>query len=360
MSKARNIANSGTALGSVSSTELGYLDGVTSAVQTQIDNVLPTVSGNSGKYLTTNGTTKSWGTVSQYSLPSMSGKAGKYLTTDGTVESWADAAKSTEIYDLLANKSKWLNSGFTSTGNYNVVLSSGTGYLWTYASNGDLLQEFALSTAASIAVISTAFSRLVAFSTTNSDLSITPVPSKITTAGGTLSMDILTAGTGTYGVGSGTIPGGESGYIAGQLAHVLLLGGGGGGGGNSGNWPYPGGGSGGYGFVTYTTTPIALTGTYTITVGAAGSGTAPNGGYPGGDGGASIGFGLTANGGQGGHGGGNGYAISDGYSSMPANTNIFLAPSYAKLGGGTPGVGSQYNAGTGGTAGKIFVLRWTP
>lgn len=67
MSKARDIANSGTALGSVSPTELGYLDGVTSAVQTQLnakEATLPSQSGNSGKYLTTDGTNKSWGTVS--------------------------------------------------------------------------------------------------------------------------------------------------------------------------------------------------------------------------------------------------------------------------------------------------------
>lgn len=37
MSKARDLANAGTALTSVSATELGYLDGVTSAVQTQVD-----------------------------------------------------------------------------------------------------------------------------------------------------------------------------------------------------------------------------------------------------------------------------------------------------------------------------------
>ena len=37
MSKARDLANAGTALTTVSATELGYLDGVTSAVQTQID-----------------------------------------------------------------------------------------------------------------------------------------------------------------------------------------------------------------------------------------------------------------------------------------------------------------------------------
>jgi hypothetical protein len=37
MSKARDLANAGTALTTVSATELGYLDGVTSAVQTQLD-----------------------------------------------------------------------------------------------------------------------------------------------------------------------------------------------------------------------------------------------------------------------------------------------------------------------------------
>jgi len=37
MSKARDLANAGTALATVDATELGYLDGVTSAVQTQIN-----------------------------------------------------------------------------------------------------------------------------------------------------------------------------------------------------------------------------------------------------------------------------------------------------------------------------------
>jgi hypothetical protein len=45
MSKARDLANAGTALTSVSATELGYLDGVTSAVQTQINAKQTVVSG---------------------------------------------------------------------------------------------------------------------------------------------------------------------------------------------------------------------------------------------------------------------------------------------------------------------------
>lgn len=41
MSKARDLANAGTALTTVSPTELGYLDGVTSSIQTQFNNISP-------------------------------------------------------------------------------------------------------------------------------------------------------------------------------------------------------------------------------------------------------------------------------------------------------------------------------
>jgi hypothetical protein len=37
MTKARDLANGATALSAVSATELAYLDGVTSAIQTQVD-----------------------------------------------------------------------------------------------------------------------------------------------------------------------------------------------------------------------------------------------------------------------------------------------------------------------------------
>jgi hypothetical protein len=49
MSKARDISNIGTTLSTVSTTELGYLDGVTSAIQTQVDakapSTTPTLTG---------------------------------------------------------------------------------------------------------------------------------------------------------------------------------------------------------------------------------------------------------------------------------------------------------------------------
>jgi hypothetical protein len=48
---------------------------------------VPSQSGNTGKYLTTDGTTSSWGAVD--ALPSQSGNSGKYLTTNGTAAAWA-------------------------------------------------------------------------------------------------------------------------------------------------------------------------------------------------------------------------------------------------------------------------------
>ena len=49
--------------------------------------VLPSMSSNSGKYLTTDGTNSSWATVD--ALPDQTGNSGKYLTTNGTAASWA-------------------------------------------------------------------------------------------------------------------------------------------------------------------------------------------------------------------------------------------------------------------------------
>lgn len=47
---------------------------------------IPSITGNSGKYLTTDGLTTSWSEVD--ALPSQTGNGGKYLTTDGSIASW--------------------------------------------------------------------------------------------------------------------------------------------------------------------------------------------------------------------------------------------------------------------------------
>ena len=85
MSKARDLANAGTALTTVSATELGYLDGVTSAVQTQID-------GKIAKTLTT--TTGDTIYASSANTPARLGvgSTGQVLTVAGGVPTWATPA----------------------------------------------------------------------------------------------------------------------------------------------------------------------------------------------------------------------------------------------------------------------------
>jgi hypothetical protein len=84
-----SIVIGGATIGSVTNTEIGYLSGVTSAIQTQLNAkaVYPTQTSNSGKYLTTDGSAVSWATVD--ALPSQEGNSGNYLTTNGTAASWA-------------------------------------------------------------------------------------------------------------------------------------------------------------------------------------------------------------------------------------------------------------------------------
>ena len=69
----------------------GYVLKANSATATGLEwgayDPLPSQTSNSGKYLTTNGSSTSWGTVSQ--VPSQTGSAGLYLTTDGSAASWA-------------------------------------------------------------------------------------------------------------------------------------------------------------------------------------------------------------------------------------------------------------------------------
>lgn len=59
-------------------------------VQPAVD-PLPSQSGQSGKFLTTDGTNASWATVD--ALPSQTGMGGKFLQTDGTTASWETAAQ---------------------------------------------------------------------------------------------------------------------------------------------------------------------------------------------------------------------------------------------------------------------------
>jgi hypothetical protein len=70
----------------------GTTDPSLDANWTAISGTFPVQTGNSGKYLTTDGTDTSWGVVE--ALPEQSGNAGSYLTTDGTDASWAEVSAS--------------------------------------------------------------------------------------------------------------------------------------------------------------------------------------------------------------------------------------------------------------------------
>lgn len=96
---------------------------------------LPSQAGNSGKFLTTDGTSTSWATVD--ALPSQSGQSGKFLTTDGTDASWGDALVNTATAqnaltilgtpNTTSNYSRSINIGYNSSVNKWDAIALGAG-----------------------------------------------------------------------------------------------------------------------------------------------------------------------------------------------------------------------------------------
>lgn len=90
---------------SVTDVELGYLSGVTSSIQTQLGSKysgLPSQTGNSGKFLTTNGTSESWATVA--ATPSLTSTQiafgdGSNLLTSNAGFNFDNTNKTLNIYD---------------------------------------------------------------------------------------------------------------------------------------------------------------------------------------------------------------------------------------------------------------------
>ncbi len=82
---------------------------------TAFSSALPAQTGNSGKFVTTDGTNASWSAV----LPSQTSNSGKFLTTNGTAASWGEVLPS-----QTSNSGKFLTTnGTTASWNYAGVAS---------------------------------------------------------------------------------------------------------------------------------------------------------------------------------------------------------------------------------------------
>lgn len=85
---------SATKVPQITTNSFGQVTGITEVTITHPTEI-PSQSGNSGKFLTTNGSAVSWATVD--ALPSQSGQSSKFLTTDGSSASWSEST--TWTYD---------------------------------------------------------------------------------------------------------------------------------------------------------------------------------------------------------------------------------------------------------------------
>jgi hypothetical protein len=285
-------------------------------------------------------------------------------------------ANVTEIFTIADTNRFWLGTSQTGNGIFNLITNTSSLTLFIYNTDNTLNQEFNVNTTVSTLTFNSKWGRIEAKADGACEFSMTKIPAKITAAGGVMALQTIT-GTGNYGVGTGTATGGTAGYVAGQKAYVIVAAGsGGGGGGAFCNGQVRGAGAGGRGGVSYNTSPISLSGTYSITVGAAGNGGAGSPYSTAGDGnagGASNAFTYTSNGGNGGQGdksacgpssggaAGNAGTPSTGWDS--ANDSGIFKPQTASKIGVAAGVGAytpgaDREGGTG-SAGRVIVLRYT-
>jgi hypothetical protein len=133
-----------TSIGGVSAAEIVYLDGVTSNVQTQLDGkaglASPAFTGTPTAPTAATGTNTTQVATTAFvqqtsfnnSLPSQTGNAGKYVTTDGTNASWGTITIPAQVYPsagvAISTGSAWASSVAPGTSG-NVLTSNGTS--WT-------------------------------------------------------------------------------------------------------------------------------------------------------------------------------------------------------------------------------------
>ena len=136
MTKARDLANASTALSAVSATELAFLDGVTSAVQTQVDaKIAKTLTTTTGDIIYASGAN----TPARLGI----GSSAQVLTVASGVPSWATPASSGALTKITSasfttQSSVTIDDCFTSTyTKYQVIWE-----MVSSVSNADLQIQF--------------------------------------------------------------------------------------------------------------------------------------------------------------------------------------------------------------------------
>jgi hypothetical protein len=152
MTKARDLANAGTALTTVSATELGFLDGVTSAVQTQID----TKAASSTAATLTGTQTLTNKTLTSPAINSATVTTPVIISPEERMTISATAATGTINFDALTQGVLYYTSNASANWTLNVRGSSGA-TLSSILATGDAITVSFLVTNGSTAYYQTAF-----------------------------------------------------------------------------------------------------------------------------------------------------------------------------------------------------------
>lgn len=305
-----------TSIGPVSSAEIGYLDGVSSNVQTQLDAKLaistaastyaplasPAFTGTPTAVTATTGTNTTQIATTAFvqqaafnnTLPSQTGNAGKYVTTDGTNASWAAITFPAQVYPsagvAISTGSAWAASVAPGTSG-NVLTSNGTGWTSTALPVSAVSYPQNIQSGNYTLVLADAGKHIYSANTgaqtitipTNASVAF-PIGSVITIVNqGTAGILLSAAGVSVFPAGSATavtspvVPAGSTGQLvkvdtnsweaivgvvqSGLINYVVV------GGGSGAVFPFNGGGGGG----VVTGQANFDPGVLTVTVGAVGS-----------------------------------------------------------------------------------------